>query len=133
MYHHTEEADSRTLPDVEECPICEMQWRNDNRYPKIGGTAQERCPRASCEDHHNGYQTIKEPNMSQLPTVYEDSGVRVFHNCSGEIFVENKATNVTIRISPDHNALVVTAAENGIMTPWSINGLAAFVVQGRKK
>ena len=71
--------------------------------------------------------------MSQsLPTIYEDSGVRVFHNCSGEIFVENKETDVTIRISPDYRSLMVTT-QNGIMTPWAVNGLAAFVVQKRKK
>ncbi len=71
--------------------------------------------------------------MSQsLPTVYEDSRVRVFHNCSGEIFVENKETGINIRISQDNKSLVVTT-HDGFMTPWSVNGLSAFVVRGRKK
>lgn len=62
-----------------------------------------------------------------LPTIYENNEVKVYHNCSGEIFIENKHTNCTIRVSPEYSRTIVTA-QDGIMTPWATNGLPAFVI-----
>ena len=66
-----------------------------------------------------------------FPILYEDHHVRVYKNPSSEIFVENKGNEKsTIRVSTDRDGFSVTA-HNGVLTPWAVNGLPAFLVRGR--
>jgi hypothetical protein len=68
---------------------------------------------------------------NNFPILFEDSTLVVYTNGSGEIFVERKSDDkVTIRVTPDHNDLTVTAAQ-ARLTPWSVNGLPAFRVTSR--
>jgi len=67
-----------------------------------------------------------------FPILYEDHQILVYNNPSGEIFVEKKGENIAaIRISPDSDGLVVTS-QSANFTPWSVNGLPAFLVRGGK-
>lgn len=59
-------------------------------------------------------------------TVFRTSSIRVYHNGSGEVFVELiRNPNVCLRISDDYDSLTVTC-HNGNLRPWAINGLEAF-------
>jgi hypothetical protein len=67
--------------------------------------------------------------MTQL---FEDSRLIVHTNGCGEIFVQNKADGKPMmRITPDGDELCVTA-HDGVLTPWAINRLPAFLVQGKR-
>lgn len=65
-----------------------------------------------------------------LLILHEDARVRVYKNTSGEILVENVNAcdgNPTVRVTPHNNGFYVTS-HNGILTPWAILGLPAFLV-----
>ena len=62
-----------------------------------------------------------------LPTVYETTYVRVFHNHSGEIFVEHKKSGAMVRVGDRRDSLIVTAS-GCEMRPTAVNGLSAFQV-----
>lgn len=69
---------------------------------------------------------------ANFPRLFEDSALIVYTNGSGEIFVKNKRDEKsTIRITPDRDGLNVTA-HDGVLTPWAVNGLPAFVVRGKR-
>lgn len=70
------------------------------------------------------------PESEQFPILLETFHVLVYENSVGEIFIENKRTGVTMRITPSHNDMTVTAAE-GRLVPTSVNGLSAFAVTSR--
>lgn len=67
-----------------------------------------------------------------MKELYNDSVVKVEENGCGEIFVSLVSKPGTrIRVTPRINRLEITA-HDGVFTPWSINGLPAFVVNERK-
>lgn len=59
--------------------------------------------------------------------LFETYDCIVYHNGCGEIFIKLKYADIHMRITPRTNKIEVTAARNKI-SPWSINGLPAFVV-----
>lgn len=64
-----------------------------------------------------------------FPLLFEDATLIVYTNGAGEIFVKNKQDEKsTIRITPDGDGLHITA-HDGVLTPWAINGLPAFLVR----
>lgn len=69
---------------------------------------------------------------ANFPLLFEDSNLIVYTNGSGEIFVKNKRDEgSTIRITPDRDGFHVTA-HDGVLTPWAVGGLPAFLVRGKR-
>jgi hypothetical protein len=69
-----------------------------------------------------------------MEKIFEDIRLIVETNGSGEIFVTNKDDKLSqIRIGPEGaGRLLVTASFTGQLVPWSINGLSAILVKGRR-
>jgi hypothetical protein len=47
---------------------------------------------------------------TDFPVLYEDNRILVFENGSGEIFIEEKVSRQTLRITPDFPTLKITSA-----------------------
>lgn len=70
----------------------------------------------------------KTGNLSVDNKVFETWNLIVYHNTSGEVFIKNKNSGVTIRVSDSILYLQITASD-GVFSPWSVNGLPAILVK----
>lgn len=62
-----------------------------------------------------------------MKILFEENGIVVRENGSGEIFITSPNKMVTVRVSPNHDNITVTAAGNKI-SPYKVNGLAAIII-----
>lgn len=62
-----------------------------------------------------------------MKIVFESSTIVVYVNSSEEVIVELKQNHISVRVTPNVEHISVTS-QNGIMTPWSVNGLPAIKV-----
>jgi len=62
------------------------------------------------------------------PLIYKDHNCKVYHNGSGEIFVELNKNKVKTRISINAYTITVTATHNSTIRCNVVNGLPAFVI-----
>lgn len=64
-------------------------------------------------------------------TLFNDGTLAVWTNGCGEIFVTQCSDDLYVRITPQGGVLSVTS-HDGVLTPWSTNGLPAFQVRRKK-
>jgi hypothetical protein len=64
--------------------------------------------------------------------LYETTGLKVYYNGSGEIFIKHKQSGHILRIGDDHNLIRITTSENCILTPISVNGLNGMTTYPRE-
>jgi hypothetical protein len=62
-----------------------------------------------------------------MKSVYEDNRIVLEVNTGGEYFLRSKASGTVIRIHARMDETIVTCHQ-GRLTPWSVNGLPAFLV-----
>lgn len=76
--------------------------------------------------------TSKRMNDLAFEVDFETDGLEVYHNSSGEVFVKNKISNVTMRIG-DYSAELHITASYCEIEPFSFNGLSGFKIKSRNR